>query len=90
MYLRNATLPGVDKNAIRRPRAVLLASGVDIAVVLSDHRLLNGSIGQQVHFMKRWVVPDDMRRYMVSEQMVPKLNTALAQQLDKIRTALAN
>lgn len=87
LYIRDAALPNTDKKTIHRPRTILLASGVDLAIEPGDHRFLDGSSGRHLHYKNRWVVPEDMRKLMVSEQMAPKLTAVLSRQLNHVRTS---
>jgi hypothetical protein len=72
---------------VTRHRNVLLAFGIDIAIPLSDHQHLSGSIGQQLHYKNRWKAPAPLRSYMMSEITLPVLEDALDQKILEGRLA---
>jgi hypothetical protein len=76
-YRENGAVLGVSASTASRHREKLLLRGVDIGIPPSDHRELNGNVGKQVHFSKRWKAPAPMRNFMMSEVTLPTLTSTL-------------
>jgi hypothetical protein len=89
LYLRDPSLPGINKGTVNRLRDVLLELGADIGMRPQEHRQLDGSIGKRLHYSNRWKVPEDLRKFMVSKQTSPGLDKVLSKQLRTLRQDFA-
>jgi hypothetical protein len=86
-YRKGEGFGKLSPSTVTRHRDVLLAFGIDVAIPLSDHQHLSGSIGQQLHYKNRWKAPEPLRSYMMSEVTLPVLEKALDQKIQEGRLA---
>lgn len=77
-YLRDPEFQGLDEEYVANFYDMLLKDGVDLHVRPSEHKFLDGSIGEKLHFSNRWQVPLGMDDLIVSTRTEPGLILALA------------
>ena len=56
-----------------------LKNGVDLRVRPSEHKFLDGAIGERLHHSNRWHVPGEMQDLIVSTTSEPRLSQALSE-----------
>jgi hypothetical protein len=78
-YLRDPEFQGLDEEYVENFYDMLLKGGVDLRVRPSEHKFLDGAIGEKLHYSNRWQVPDGMQDLIVSPRTEPALTLALAE-----------
>jgi hypothetical protein len=83
-YRTDGVVAGLTDSTFSRHRQALLCRGIDIGIPPPDHRCLNANIGRQLHFSKRWIAPQTMRNFMMSDATLPVLSTVLEEMAARI------
>lgn len=72
-HLRYPTFQGLDGEYVAELFASHLKDGIDLRVRPSEHRFLDGAIGERLHHSNRWHVPGEMQDLIVSTTSEPRL-----------------
>lgn len=78
-HLRYPTFQGLDGEYVAELFASHLKDGIDLRVRPSEHRFLDGAIGERLHYTNRWHVPGEMQDLIVSTTSEPRLIQALSE-----------
>lgn len=70
---------GLDGEYVADLFASHLKDGIDLRVRPSEHKFLDGAIGERLHYTRRWHVPDEMQDLIVSTTTEPRLIQALSE-----------
>lgn len=77
--LSNPDFQGLDGEYVAELFASHLKEGIDLRVRPSEHRFLDGAIGERLHHSNRWYVPGEMQELIVSTISEPRLIQALSE-----------